>query len=221
MSRLIIIVEGDTEKEFVKTMLLPFFIEKGFYSVDCFKVKHSRGGLSKYEHVKKDLLNTVYETDAVVTTLFDFYALPTDFPKFKDSIKIKDKNERLNFLEKAIKDDIELSQSRRFDNLLPYLQLHEFETLIFSAITGIKALFESTEADFDELNKIIASFPNPEDINDNPNKAPSKRLSKCIQGYNKVLDGVAILDEIGLEKIRSKCSRFDGWLNKVSQKNHG
>jgi len=66
MKRLIIIVEGDTEKEFVNTLLIPFFNAKGLYHIDCFKIKHSKGGLSKYGHVKKDIINTVYAKDLTI-----------------------------------------------------------------------------------------------------------------------------------------------------------
>ena len=218
MSRLIIIVEGDTEKEFVNTILVPYFHSKNFYNIDCFKVKHSKGGLSKYEHVRKDILNTVYEANSVVTTLFDFYALPTDFPQFEESKNITNKSQRLTFLEESIKEDIESSQSTKFDNLLPYIQLHEFEALIFSSIVGIESLFNSQEADLVTLNKVITEYPNPEDINDNPNTAPSKRLLSLINGYSKVVDGVLILDEIGLDVVRAKCPRFNNWLIQIDEK---
>ena len=147
MSRLIFIVEGDTEKEFVNTMLVPYFNAKGFYNIDCFKIKHSKGGLSKYEHLRKDLLKTVYETDSIVTTLIDFYALPTDFPKYEESKEYSHNYQRTGFLEQAIKEELESSQSRSINNFIPYIQLHEFEALIFSSFIGIESLFNSSEAD--------------------------------------------------------------------------
>ena len=124
----------------------------------------------------------------------------------------------MTFLEKAIKEDIEQSQSTKFDNLLPYIQLHEFEALIFSSIAGIESLFSTQEADFVALKKVIAEYPNPEDINDHPNTAPSKRLLSLVKGYSKVVDGVLILDEIGLEVVRARCPRFNNWLNRIDEK---
>lgn len=218
MNRLIIIVEGDTEKEFVNTILTPYFNSKGFYNIDCFKIKHSKGGLTKYEHVKKDIVNTIYEKDVIITTLIDYYALPKDFPCFNESLTKLNKSERLTFLEKAIKEDIESTQGQSFNNLIPYIQLHEFEALIFSSIIGIESLFDSNDADIEELRNIIKQYPNPEDINDGSKTAPSKRLLKLIKGYNKVLDGVLILDEVGLDKIKQKCLRFNNWLNIIEQK---
>ena len=136
MKRLIIIVEGDTEEEFVNSILRPYFYSKGFYQIDCFKIKHSKGGMSKYRHLKKDILNIIYENNVVVSTLIDFYALPTDFPKFEDSKQIQNKSDRITFLENAIKKEVEESQNANFPNLIPYIQQHEFEALIFSSIKG-------------------------------------------------------------------------------------
>ncbi|MGG8495403.1 DUF4276 family protein [Tenacibaculum sp. TC6] len=218
MNRLIIIVEGDTEKEFVNTILLPYFNSKKFYNIDCFKIKHSKGGLTKYEHVKKDIINTIFETGAIVTTLIDFYALPKDFPQFSESLRFSNKDEQLSFLENAIKEDIESTKGKTFDNLLPYIQLHEFEALVFSCISGIESLFDDNEADFIGIKKLITEFPNPEYINNGLETAPSKRLIKLIKGYNKIVDGVLILQEIGLPTIRKKCLRFNNWLNNLEQK---
>lgn len=215
MKRLIIIVEGDTEEAFVSFLLRPFFMAKGIYDVSCYKIKHSKGGLNKYIHLKKDIINSVYETNTVVTTLIDFYGLPKDFPQFEASKKCRDKVERVIFLENAIKEDIQSTQNAYFPLLIPYIQLHEFEALIFSSIIGVERLFEKEEADFHALNNIIHQYPNPEDINDDPKTAPSKRLIKRIKGYNKVVDGVLILDEIGLDIIKEKCVRFNHWLENL------
>lgn len=217
MKRLIIIVEGDSEEEFVNSILTPYLNSKEIYSIDCFKIKHSKGGLSKYGHLKKDILNTIYESNAVVTTLIDYYALPSDFPKFQESLDIVNKPYRIEFLEDSIKKEVESTQEKLFPNLFPYIQLHEFEALIFSSISGIRELFETSEANFKELESIINEYPNPEDINDNPNTAPSKRLIANINGYNKVLDGVSIIDEIGIDIIMNKCPRFNNWVNQIIQ----
>jgi hypothetical protein len=212
MKRLIIIVEGDSEKEFVNSILKPFFQSNGIYHVVSYKIKHSKGGLSKYEHLKKDIINSIYERDVVITTLIDYYGLPVDFPGYKESIAMTSKTDSVNFLECEIKKDIEKTQNNTFSNLIPYIQLHEFEALVFSSMTGFEALFESRDADFKTLEKITNSHSSPEEINDSPQTAPSKRLLKLIRGYNKVLDGVSIIDEIGLETIREKNPRFNSWL---------
>lgn len=218
MKRLIIVVEGDTEKEFIDNVLSPYLYTKGVQSVSCFKIKHTKGGLTKYRHLKTDLLNCVYENDVLVSTLIDFYALPKDFPKYYEASKIVDKVERLAFLEKAIVEDIENDKGEYFPNLIPYIQLHEFEALVFSSLHGISSLFGDDEADFTEIERIIDTHTNPEDINNNPKTAPSKRLLKLIKGYNKVVDGIMIIEENGIETILDKCPRFNSWVEMLIEK---
>lgn len=218
MKRVIIVVEGDTEKEFVDKVLGPYLYSKGLSSVNCFKIKHTKGGLTKYQHLKTDLINCVYENNVLVTTLIDFYALPKDFPKYEDAGKIVNRADRLIFLENAILKDLESEKGKDFPNLFPYIQLHEFEALVFSSMSGISSLFEANEANFDEIQKIIDSHPNPENINDSPETAPSKRLLRLIKGYNKVINGIMIIEEIGIENILKKCPRFRTWVETLIEK---
>jgi hypothetical protein len=220
MKRLIIIVEGDTEKEFVDKVLSPYLRAKGLISVDCFKIKHTKGGLTKYQHLKTDLINCIYENEVLVSTLIDFYALPKDFPKYEEAKSIVNRTKRLDFLEKAIVEDLESEKGKAFPNLIPYIQLHEFEALVFSSLDAIKSLYSKDEAKFNELEQIIAAYPNPEDINDSPQTAPSKRLhnNQLIRGYNKVNDGIMIIEEAGIETILSKCPRFKTWVETLIEK---
>lgn len=215
MNRLIIIVEGDTEKEFIDRVLSPYLYSKGLQSISSFKIKHTKGGLVKYQHLKTDLIKCVYESNVIISTLIDYYALPEDFPKYEESKRIINKNERLLYLEKAITEDVENEQDKRFPNLLPYIQLHEFEALVFSSIDGLRSLFSDEEADFIEIQDIINKHSNPEDINNNILTAPSKRLENTIRGYNKVVDGIMIIEEIGIETILSKCPRFNCWVQRL------
>ncbi|MDE3742121.1 DUF4276 family protein [Maribacter polysaccharolyticus] len=220
MKRLLIVVEGDTEKEFIDKVLSPYLYSKGLLSVECFKIKHTKGGLTKYQHLKTDLINCVYENNVLVSTLIDFYALPKDFPKYDDALKIANKGERLSFLEKSIIEDVENEKGSSFPNLLPYIQLHEFEALVFSSIDSIRALYSEYDAKFNEIEQVIATYPNPEDINDSPQTAPSKRLknNQLIRGYNKVNDGIMIIEETGIDVVLAKCPRFRKWVETLIEK---
>lgn len=215
MKRLIFIVEGETEEEFVNTILVPFFNENNFYNIQCFKIKHSKGGVSKYSHIREDILNTIYESDVVVTTMIDFYQLPHDTPGFTESEKISSHQDRVCFIENAMKEELERDQKRNFPCFIPYLQLHEFEALTFSSDRGFKELFEKSEADFPQLESIISQFPNPEDINDRPETAPSKRLLKAIKGYDKITYGTEITRAIGMPTLLKKCPHFHHWIEKL------
>lgn len=213
--RLIIIVEGASEQEFVNKILKPYFYSKGIFDISAFQIKHSKGGLSKYSHLKTDILNCIYQPNTIITTLIDFYGLPSDFPEFNQVKTIQSKNEKVEFLEKAIKEDLENSQNQKFENFIPYIQLHEFEAIIFSSKESIYNNFEIHKVNKPEIDKIFTEFTNPEEINDNPNTAPSKRLLKSIPSYNKIVDGIMILENAGLSKILEKCNRFSLWLKEI------
>ena len=101
--------------------------------------------------------------------------------------------------------------SKRF---LPYLALHEFEAMLFTAPDEIATSF-GQPALRSSLQNIRASFKTPEDINDHEETAPSKRLGKLFPGYNKPFYGELIAERIGIERIRSQCIHFANWLTKI------
>ena len=215
MKRLVVIAEGETEESFVKNILIPYFNSLGFCNyIQCFKTKHSNGGLSKYSYIKQDIIQTIYEADVIVTTMLDFYRLPSDFPGFKQFDTLPH-SRQVEAIENQMKIDIEQTQNRQFDNFIPYIQLHEFEALIFSSIAGIDALFERSEVDYRGLQDVIDKHPNPEDINNGPDTAPSARLKKLIRGYDKVVYGVNIIQETGIDTVLSMCPRFKEWIEKI------
>lgn len=67
----------------------------------------------------------------------------------------------------------------------------------------------------DSSSKIRSEFSTPEDINDNPNTAPSKRIGKLIPGYHKITGASVVAKEIGLATIRTECPRFGAWVNRL------
>lgn len=218
MKRLVIIAEGDAEESFVNNILSPYFASLGlFNNIQCFKIKKSNGGISKYNDVKKDIINTLYESDVVVSTMLDFYRLPSSFPGKKEVATIPSHLQQTELIEKRLKEDIESAQGCIFDNFIPYIQLHEFEALIFSSINGVDALFEPSEFKRGDLLQVIQDFPNPEDINDLPNTAPSVRLMKLIPGYEKVLYGIGILQQHGMPTLLTRCPHFRNWVNKLEE----
>ena len=66
-----------------------------------------------------------------------------------------------------------------------------------------------------ELRNIRSRFPTPEDINDNVDTAPSKRLEDLIPRYDKVVFGHLVALETGLDRIRAECTRFNEWLTTI------
>ena len=104
----------------------------------------------------------------------------------------------------------DLIADRRF---IPYIQLHEFEALLFSNNNGFEYLWEDDMSS--KTKNIVDSFENPEDINSAPETAPSKRLLAINQKYDKVLEGNVIALEVGINEMLAKCPRFADWVSRL------
>jgi len=82
--------------------------------------------------------------------------------------------------------------------LIPYIQMYEFEALLYSEVSTLDETMQiySFKSKLNELNDIINSFLTPEEINNNPNTAPSKRL------LNLYVRGLSFLNKnLNLERI--------------------
>lgn len=95
---------------------------------------------------------------------------------------------------------------------IPYIEMHEFEALLFS---NADILAEKTEIDVTKITNILDKYSNPEEINDDPAKAPSKQLEALTNGYRKVASGKTISAVIGIQTIRKKCPHFNNWLTRL------
>ena len=212
MKRIIIICEGPTEKEFCEKTLLPYFFKKDIL-IQAPLIKASRGGIVKWSKLKSQIdLHLKTESQAYVTTFIDYYGLYAkyEFPNWDESLKIVDKQQRMSFLEEGMKDAIAEEYRYRF---IPYMQLHEFEGLLFNDIDIFYQQFNKSEiVDEIELKETFERNSNPEMINDNRETAPSKRLCRIIKGYNKVVYGNILAESIGLTNIREKSPRFNDWV---------
>ena len=213
MKRIIIVNEGETEQEFCKDVLQPYFSTKDIL-IQHPTIKKSGGGIVAWETLKKQIETHLKQDPSVfVTTLIDYYGLngKLKFPKWEESKAIVDINDRIRFLEQSMEALIDESLRYRF---ISYMQLHEFEGLLFNNIEVFNSQIAQDEfSDYAELVKTIADNPNPELINDGKETAPSKRLMRLIKGYNKTVYGSILAQAIGLERIRSKSPRFNNWIN--------
>lgn len=213
MKRLIIICEGETEQNFCDTILAPLFYSKQII-VQAPLLKHSHGGIVRWDLLKKQIETTLKSEPGVYATLFiDYYGLyeKHGFPHWEDAEHYVDKGERLSFLESSMKNDLDESIRYRF---IPYIQLHEFEGLLFCEERVYEDIIPQGDLiGLEELKETIASYPNPEMINSHKETSPSHRLLRIIRGYNKVVYGNIIAETIGLNNIRKKCPRFNNWIN--------
>lgn len=177
------------------------------------KRKTHRGGLLDYQKAKKDVLEWMKEdnnVDVFFTTMFDLYNLPSDFPKYEEAQRINDPYQKLEFVEQAMRDDI---NDFRF---IPYLQLHEFEALVLSNPSNLLIEYFDREAEIKQLEELLLqNSNNAELINTGRETAPSKQILRLIPAYDKVTVGSILASFDGIEVLRSKCKHFSDWLNKL------
>lgn len=147
-----------------------------------------------------------------LTTMIDLYAFPRDMPGFPNPWP-SDTRQRFEALAAAFAKDV---KDPRF---IPGLIVHEFEGLLFTAPEAIARTAVPEEQARGqvqrELQKIARSFATPEDINDSPQTAPSKRLEGLIPTYKKPRHGPLIAEQIGLELLRQRCPIFAEWLDRL------
>ncbi len=215
MRGLYILGEGATEEQFVNELLRPYFADRGIYDVRCILMETSPGhkggdvSFQRYKLNAEKLLKN--KKDIIVTSLIDFFRLKTDFPKYQQAIETypTDKIKRVEFLENAIAENI---NNQRF---MPYIQLHEFESLLFSSTDGFNFLPEIPPSNREELQLSVQKHSNPELLNDGATTAPSKRLESLVPGYQKTFHGPILAEVITLNTILSKCIRFKAWIESL------
>ena len=112
-------------------------------------------------------------------------------------------------LKKFIGDSISVEQ--RF---IPYVSMHEFESLLFSNPT---ILADKLNIKKSIILDVLKECSEPEQINDSPMTAPSKRLHTLSHSFKKTSTGIAIAKEIGLDTMRKKCPLFNQWISSIEQ----
>ncbi len=204
MIRLAVSVEGRTEEEFVKTLIAEHLSPVG---VDVTPVlvgsarNRGKGGNVSAAVLVGDMRLLSHNFDAV-TSLVDFYGFRGREGRTVDEL-VADLSEELRD---------QIGPAARPDHVVPYVQLHEFEGLLFSRPEAFRTVPGATEESVAKLRDVRARFPSPEDINDSATTAPSKRLLEALPRYWKTVDGLRVAGRIGLDGIRRECARFNAWL---------
>lgn len=213
MKRILVSVEGQTEETFVREVLAKhlwhFNVSLEVVIITTHRVKQGpnfKGGVLSYAQASKEIRRLLKDSNAIaVTTMYDLYHLPTDFPGQNTRPTGNGRTKALH-LERAFQRDI---GSERFH---PYLQVHEFEAFLFVNPDSTANALMGTANFAKELKNIRDGFPTPEDINDSPVTAPSKRILALYPQYDKPLYGSLAALDTGLESIRSECPHFNEWL---------
>jgi hypothetical protein len=215
MSRFIAVVEGQTEQGFLRDVLAPWLGARGIYLTARLVGKPGhKGGVGEYQRSRRDMLLLLkQEKETVVTTMFDFYGMPDSWPG-RSQAKKAAFPKKARTVEEAVRKDIATELGSSFDEsrFIPYVQMHEFEALLFSHPPTICEVLLSPDSE-EAMQQIRADFSTPEEINDGANTAPSKRLLNLFAEYRKRLHGLIAAKRIGVETMQAECPHFAEWLS--------
>lgn len=220
-TRLLVHVEGQTEETFVNELLAPHLAARGYSTVSArllgtARLRSRRGGIIAWSSVRRDIIRHL-RTDAgcVSTTMVDYYGMPkvapggwpgraqaTVLPFAAKAASVEDA------LLQDVRDASGADVARRF---VPFVTMHEFEGLLFSNCAAFGSGIGRPDLTAG-LQAIRDGFASPEEINDSPVTAPSKRVEALVPGYQKDFLGNLAALEIGLDAIQQECPHFREWL---------
>jgi len=222
MARILIQVEGPTEETFVNEVLAPHLYGRGYLQVSArivgnARLRARRGGIKAWSAVREDILKHLKEdAGSLISTLVDYYALPQTKGKAwpgREEAGNLPYAQKASTVEDALLADIcqELGDGYFPIRFIPFVMMHEFEALLFSDCDAFgRGIYRP---DLTPAFQVIRDlFESPEEINDSPMTAPSKRVEGLVPGYEKPLLGTLAILEIGLAAIRRECPHFNQWL---------
>jgi len=230
VSRLHIHVEGETEETFVNEVLAPHLYGRGYAKVSARLVGNARqrdrrGGIRGWNSIRTDILKHLKEDPGcLAATMVDYYALPQTGAKAWPGREVAG---NLPFagkaaaVEDALVADIRGEFEGEFhpERFIPYVMMHEFEGLLFSDCARFGEGIGRPDL-VGRFQAIRDAFRTPEEIDDSPLTAPSKRIEALVPGYQKSFLGVLAVLEIGLEAIRAECPHFRKWLERLEAWNY-
>jgi len=212
-AEVVAIVEGRTEEIFIKEILQPYLAARNIFITPIIASKPGqKGGDVKFARVKNDIERHLKQRpDTYLTLLVDFYGIKSDWPGIEDVEGIQRPKDKADFVNQATREKVvelfaELNADRRF---IPNIAMYEFEALLFSEPA---VLAGKLQIDKSKVDAILEECGEPENIDNSPVTAPSKRLESLSHRFKKTTTGIAVLKEIGLAAIRAKCPVFDGWV---------
>lgn len=219
MKDVIVVCEGQTEEIFVNEVLAPALWDTNvFLSPRLIATsRHSKGGSPKGHRVLRFLRNTLRERqDTYVTTFFDLYGLPSDFPGRAETAREMDPVDQAVAVETGFHAAVIDIAECRPDRFLPHIQPFEFEALLFSDPGKFAEVEPAWRTYVGPLEAARQSVRSPEYINDGFESHPSARLQNLLRPrYSKVRHGRAVSARIGIDRMRADCAHFDGWMARV------
>lgn len=218
MREVLVLCEGQTEREFVRRHVAPAVAGQGVALSGTLvgKTHRKRGGIRGWAVYERELIRLASErADRHLALLVDYYAMPADWPGRAEAAG-RPLAERGAYVEQRLAEQADPVFRDRF---VPCVQYHEFESLLF--VDGWTTAWEldavgrprSSAAVEKKINEAVAAAGGQAEwVNDGPDSAPSKRIAQMIVGYDKVAWGNQVVDAVTLPRLRKGCPWLDRWM---------
>jgi hypothetical protein len=223
MSRVHVLVEGQTEEQFVKHVLGPYLARFNVFADVCILVTQRRksgetwkGGGVSLQRLLHDIRPLLGDSSAtLVTTMFDYYALPDDFPGMNENAGLAGASARASVVEarfnQVVQENTSLALLNGRTRFACHLSVHEFETFLFVDPKITAVALDQPDRGL-QLMQIVNAFASVEDIDGSRETCPSHRVEDMFPGYDKVFYGPLIAERVGLDRLRSSCPHFGAWV---------
>ena len=227
MTRLLIHVEGPTEETFVNEVLGPHLAGYGYSVVSArllgnARQRSRRGGIRSWPVVRKEIVHHLQQASGcIASTMVDYYGLPQSgqrgWPGRAEASRLAFP-QKASTIEHLLLADVcgQMGSSFNPDRFVPYVMMHEFEAMLFSDCRAFASGIGYPDL-APSLQAIRDGFASPEQIDDSPVTAPSKRIATLVPAYQKPTQGTLAIQAIGLDTVRAECPHFRAWLKRLER----
>lgn len=201
--RLCVMCEGHTAAAFIKSCLEPHlraFNVIAYPSPLKARPGKQGGGRVTVERLVQHLRHEYHHADRI-TRLWDFYGFGSAAGRTCAPLAA-------DILRQAAQAIPDVNPTA----VLPWLQMHEFAALLFSDIEPFPWVIDGWNDSARQAGAHIrAAFASPQDIDNSPATAPSKRILQAFPNgdYNKTEHGPIIAAEAGIARLRKECGQCD------------
>ncbi|QDV44251.1 hypothetical protein Enr13x_41150 [Stieleria neptunia] len=222
MAEVLVVCEGQTEREFCRTVIAPYLATRGIHFAGTLagKAFKKRPGIGTWQLYRKEMLRHAARRGRHVGVMVDYYGMPLSWPGRENAPEQAIDN-RGSYVEGMLREDLP-ELSGRFH---PCVAFHEFESLLFVDHAATALSLSIAEGCEDE--KIVARrnaelvkikdrvLGHVERINDSYQTKPSKRIEDLFTAYDKSFGGIQAALDAGLPKLRAGCPWLDRWLKSL------
>ena len=212
------LVEGPSEQIFIKNLVAPHLATRNILLTPIVISKPGqKGGDVRFERVINDIeLHLKQRPDTYLTLFLDYYGIKGEWPGLAESLRLPTPAAKASHFGQSTSSVIvsRFGEYRPAERFIPYVSMHEFESLLFSSPEILAAnLRVKPEA----ITQILNTCGQPEAINSSRESAPSKRLDAfCAPSrFKKTTSGISIASSIGLPRIREACPLFNAWITRL------